>query len=593
MQPVAHGQLGGDLGDGEAGGLGGQRAGAADPRVHFDHHHPAGLRINRELDIRAARLDADLPHHGDAGVAHPLVLFVGQRLGRGHGDGIARMHAHRIEVLDAADDHDIVIQVAHHLHLVLFPAQHGFLDQHLRDGGLIQARAHQGVEFAGIVGDRGAGAAQGKAGTHDARHANVLAGLAGLFDRTHRLTAADFQPDPLHRRLELVAFLGFGDHGRVGPDHFHAVLFQHAVPIQVHGQIQAGLAAQGGQKGVGPLPLDHLGDGLPGQRLDVRAIGHRRVRHDGGRIRVDQDHFVAFLAQRLAGLRTGIVELAGLADDDRAGTNQQNLVNVVAAGHVTVLSVKVVASILNARAHTRQVKFFKLNIPTACCIKGRVFSAGDLGGIIAAATDRIAELRAKSCPLRKSEKARTSTRRKTCSPWPMATLTNWSTGNWWRRKWGPSLLGWHAKCYFRIRSFVKSQSGWVGAGRSQLPMFPRRPRQGSPPRRLVHPLRSPGATKNCRTATVRSPRIWRSRSPRRGIRTTKWRRKSKSICRRASRLVWIVNPHTRTVLVYRKDRDTVSFLHEADELSGEDVLPGFRCPVRDVFPPAKSGGEKA
>jgi hypothetical protein len=46
------------------------------------------------------------------------------------------------------------------------------------------------------------------------------------------------------------------------------------------------------------------------------------------------------------------------------------------------------------------------------------------------------------------------------------------------------------------------------------------------------------------------------------------------------------------VLVYRKDRDTVSFLHEADELSGEDVLPGFRCPVRDVFPPVKSGGEK-
>jgi Uma2 family endonuclease len=57
-------------------------------------------------------------------------------------------------------------------------------------------------------------------------------------------------------------------------------------------------------------------------------------------------------------------------------------------------------------------------------------------------------------------------------------------------------------------------------------------------------------------------------------------------------LVWIVNPHTRTVLVYRKDLDTVSFLHEADELSGEDVLPGFRCPVRDVFPPVKSGGEK-
>jgi len=52
-------------------------------------------------------------------------------------------------------------------------------------------------------------------------------------------------------------------------------------------------------------------------------------------------------------------------------------------------------------------------------------------------------------------------------------------------------------------------------------------------------------------------------------------------------LVWIVNPNTRTVLVYRKDRDTVSFLHEDDELSGEDVLPDFRCPVRDIFPPVK------
>jgi len=50
----------------------------------------------------------------------------------------------------------------------------------------------------------------------------------------------------------------------------------------------------------------------------------------------------------------------------------------------------------------------------------------------------------------------------------------------------------------------------------------------------------------------------------------------------------VVNPNTRTVLVYRKDQVSVAFLHEQDELSGEDVLPGFRCPVRDVFPPVKN-----
>jgi Uma2 family endonuclease len=49
-------------------------------------------------------------------------------------------------------------------------------------------------------------------------------------------------------------------------------------------------------------------------------------------------------------------------------------------------------------------------------------------------------------------------------------------------------------------------------------------------------------------------------------------------------LIWIVNPQTRIVDVYRQD-GTVSRLHERDELSGEDVLTGFHCPVKAIFPP--------
>ena len=48
------------------------------------------------------------------------------------------------------------------------------------------------------------------------------------------------------------------------------------------------------------------------------------------------------------------------------------------------------------------------------------------------------------------------------------------------------------------------------------------------------------------------------------------------------RLVWVVNPPTRTVRVHRAD-GTVADLREADELAGEDVLPGFRCRVGDLF----------
>jgi Uma2 family endonuclease len=51
------------------------------------------------------------------------------------------------------------------------------------------------------------------------------------------------------------------------------------------------------------------------------------------------------------------------------------------------------------------------------------------------------------------------------------------------------------------------------------------------------------------------------------------------------RLVWEVYPEVREVRVHRDD-GSVSKLRDGDELSGEEILPGFRCTVRDFLPPA-------
>lgn len=45
----------------------------------------------------------------------------------------------------------------------------------------------------------------------------------------------------------------------------------------------------------------------------------------------------------------------------------------------------------------------------------------------------------------------------------------------------------------------------------------------------------------------------------------------------------VVEPETCTVHVYRSPRDVRVFGIE-DELSGGEVLPGFRCAVRRLFP---------
>jgi len=49
------------------------------------------------------------------------------------------------------------------------------------------------------------------------------------------------------------------------------------------------------------------------------------------------------------------------------------------------------------------------------------------------------------------------------------------------------------------------------------------------------------------------------------------------------KLIWEVNPREWNILVHRLD-GTISKLFENDTLSGEDVVPGFKCRVGDLFP---------
>ena len=49
-----------------------------------------------------------------------------------------------------------------------------------------------------------------------------------------------------------------------------------------------------------------------------------------------------------------------------------------------------------------------------------------------------------------------------------------------------------------------------------------------------------------------------------------------------TKLMWVFYPSTRTVYVLRQGTG-MSCLTAADELSGEDVLPGFACRVEELF----------
>jgi Uma2 family endonuclease len=49
-----------------------------------------------------------------------------------------------------------------------------------------------------------------------------------------------------------------------------------------------------------------------------------------------------------------------------------------------------------------------------------------------------------------------------------------------------------------------------------------------------------------------------------------------------TQLVWLVDPERSEIRIYRQD-GSLSVLRQNDSLEGEDVLPGFACPVAHLF----------
>ena len=329
VERVADGEERGDLGDREASRLRRERGRARDARVHLDDDAPAGLRVDRPLHVGAAGLDADLLEDADGVVAHRLVFAVGQRLDRRDGDRVAGVDAHRVHVLDGADDHGVAGLVAHHLHFEFLPADERLLDQYLVVERCLQAARDDLAEFALVVRDAAAGAAEGEAGADDERpRADIRRDPLRLLRRMGAPRLRHVESELRHGGLEEVAVLGARDGLGVRADHLYSAFCEDAGLRQPRRHVERGLSAKRREQRVRALLADDRGDGVDGQRLDVGRLGHLRVGHHRRRIGVREDDFVSLFAQRLHRLAAGVVEFAALADYNRTGADDQYLFQV-------------------------------------------------------------------------------------------------------------------------------------------------------------------------------------------------------------------------------------------------------------------------
>ncbi len=324
VQCVAQGDLGRYLGNGIAGGLGGQGGGTGYSGIYLDDAVLEAVRIQSVLHIAAAG-DAELGDDVQRTGSEHLVFLVRQGLGRRHHNGITGMHAHRVEVFHVADGDHVAGAVPHYLILDFLPACNGALYQHLMHTGKPQTVLQDLPALLRIGRNAAAGAAQGIGRTQHHRIADGLCHPQTVLHIVHHLGGSHRLADLLHGLLEHETVLGLLDGQGCRTDETHIVALQEAGLIQCHGQIQTGLSAQGGQHGIRLLLLNELLHHIYGQGLNVYMVCDVLICHDGGRIGIQQNNLYALLLQRTAGLCACVVKLCCLADDDRSGTDHQHL----------------------------------------------------------------------------------------------------------------------------------------------------------------------------------------------------------------------------------------------------------------------------
>ena len=162
--------------------------------------------------------------YGD--VLQHLHLLFGERAGRRHNDGFARVNAQRVEILHGCHGEATVVLVADALELYLFPAFQRFLDQNLRgEGEGALGQLHEGF----LVGaDARAKTAQGVGRAYHDGEAYLTGSFQGVVHVLYGMADGNLQVHLGQLLDKQVAVFSVHDGLDTRAQHLDAVLLQHA-----------------------------------------------------------------------------------------------------------------------------------------------------------------------------------------------------------------------------------------------------------------------------------------------------------------------------------------------------------------------------
>ena len=249
------------------------------------------------------------------------------------------MYAHGIEIFNRANHDHVVAQVAHQFQFVFFPPKHRFFDQGFMNGRKVESAREHFHELFAVVGHTSARTAQREAGTNNYRKSDFPGELQAIFQIVDQRRLRHIEADALHGIFEIQPVFRLLDGIDIRADQPDVVLVENPAVRKFDRQIERGLSAhcwKNGKAGTRrhlALHPNDLFQVLAAERLNVSAVGRLGIGHDGRRIRVGEHHLEALRLKRLAGLRAGVIEFSGLANDDWARADDEDLRDVSAFGH--------------------------------------------------------------------------------------------------------------------------------------------------------------------------------------------------------------------------------------------------------------------
>ena len=333
IERKTYGDLGAHAGNREARSLRSKGRRTRHTGIHLDQVVLEREGVEGKLHV-ATTFDLQFADDLQGRTAQHLELLGREGLRRSDYHRVARVDTYGVDVLHRADGDSRIVRVAHHLKLDLLVTLDRLLDQHLVHGREEQGVTHHLSQLLLVIHETATRTTERKGRTKHNGIADLGSDGGTLVNGRSHIRRQHRLAELLAEVLEQLAVLGTLDRREARTQNLDLALLQDTLLGQLHGQVQTRLTTQTRHDGIGTLVADNLGHILQRQRLHVDLIGDVRIGHDGCRVRVHEDHLVTLLAQRQAGLRTGIVKLGSLTNHDRARADDHYFLDIFSFRHL-------------------------------------------------------------------------------------------------------------------------------------------------------------------------------------------------------------------------------------------------------------------